>query len=203
MSEVTAFPLYWPETQPRTRAVDRRHAKFKTSFANAREQAIREIKLLGGSDIIFSSNIPRRADGLPYADQKPKGGDPGIAAYFTRKGKKQECVPCNCWLTVDDNMHAIALSIAALRGLKRWGSGNIMEAAFRGFAALPAPGETGGITWWKVLGVPINATADQVKDAYRILAVKHHPDMKAGDSEMFLRVQQAYDQFQSMTKATA
>lgn len=199
--EKSAFPLSWPEGRPRTAPYQRQHARFQTSFASARDAALREIKLLGGSAVIFSSNIPRRQDGLPYSDAKPKNGDPGIAAYFTRK-EKQLCFACDCWLMVDDNMHAIALTIGALRGIARWGTGDMMEAAFRGFTALPAPGQTSGISWWQVLGVPINSTPDQVKEAYRILVAKHHPD-KGGDIEMFHRLREAYQLFENTTKAAA
>lgn len=57
------------------------------------------------------------------------------------------------------------------------------------------PGEAGGINWWEVLGVAINASPDQVKDAYRILVKKHHPDA-GGDPELFRRVQQAFELFE-------
>lgn len=197
----TGFPLSWPDSRPRTPAHARLRAAFKTSFAVARDEALREIHLLGGTDPIFSSNIPRRNDGLPYADAKPQNGDPAIAAYFTRKGK-QLCFACDKWLSVDANMHAIALTIGALRGIARWGTGDMMEAAFRGFAALPAPGESGASSWWNVLGVPINATAEQVREAYRVLVFKHHPD-KGGDAELFRRVQQAFEQFEREQKAAA
>jgi len=193
MNEKTAFPLCWPEGRPRTAPHQRRHARFKTSFAVARSNLIREIKLLGGGSMIFSSDIPRRQDGLPYADAKPKSGDPGIACYFTRN-KKQLCFACDCYLTVDDNMHAIALTIQALRGIARWGTGDMMEAAFRGFTALP---ERSGSSWWETLGVTVNASADQVKHAYRILVKKHHPD-GGGDAELFRRVQEAYQQFEKL-----
>mgnify|MGYP001607642862 CR=1 FL=1 len=96
--------------------MNRRHARFKTSFATARGNLIREIKLLGGDNCIFSSDIPRRQDGLPYAAAKPTSGDPGIAAYFNRKGK-QLCFACDRYLTVDDNLHAIELTVQALRGI--------------------------------------------------------------------------------------
>ena len=161
--------------------MNRRHARFKTSFATARGNLIREIKLLGGDNCIFSSDIPRRQDGLPYADAKPKSGDPGIAAYFNRKGK-QLCFACDRYLTVDDNMHAIALTVEALRGIARWGTGDMMESAFRGYAALPE--RAGGSSWWETLGVPINATPEQAKEAYRLLAKKHHPDL-GGYAELF------------------
>jgi len=191
MRDKTSFPLCWPDGRPRTAPGNRTHARFKTPFAKARDNLIREIKLLGGSEMIFSSDIPRRQDGLPYADAKPKSGDPGIAAYFTRNGK-QFCFACDCYLSVDDNLQAIALTVEALRGIARWGTGDMMEAAFRGFLALPEPSAE---SWWKVLGVPINADKDQAKEAYRLLLKKHHPDV-GGDPEMFLRVQEAWQQFE-------
>lgn len=188
MNDKTAYPLCWPYGKQRTPAHLRRHARFKTSFAKARSALIDEIRKLGGSNVIFSSDIPRRQDGLPYADAKPKSGDPGIAAYFTRK-QKQLCFACDLYLTVDDNMHAIALTVEALRGIARWGTGDMMESAFTGFQAIPE--KTGTSPWYAVLGLPMNATKDQAREAYRILAKKHHPDV-GGDPELFLRINEAW-----------
>jgi len=195
MNEKTAYPLCWPQGRPRTLSHNRKYGHFKTSFARARENLIRELNLLGASNLIFSSDIPRRQDGLPAANARPTSGDPGIACYFKRKGKEL-CFACDCYLTVDNNMHAIALTIGALRGIARWGTGDMMESAFSGFAALPAPQVA---NWWDVLGVPVNAGADQVKDAYRILVKKHHPDL-GGDAELFRRVQEAYQQFETLNR---
>jgi DnaJ-domain-containing protein 1 len=97
-------------------------------------------------------------------------------------------------------MHAIALTIEALRGIARWGTGDMMEAAFRGFMALPGIGQTSGSNWWETLGVAINASRDQVKEAYRILAVKHHPD-RGGDVEKWHRLQAAFEQFERIVGA--
>jgi hypothetical protein len=194
MSEILKYPLTWPDGRARTPFNQRTHSRFKTSFAAARGNLLREIKLLGGTDPIFSSNIPRKADGQPYANQKPTNGDPGIACYFKRKGK-QMCFACDNYLTVDDNMHAISLTIGALRGIARWGTGDMMERAFTGFTALPA--STGGVTWWTVLGTAHNATEEQVSDAFRSLAKTHHPDA-GGDAEAFLKIRQAYDQAQAL-----
>lgn len=189
--EKTGYPLCWPEARPRTAPFQRRHARFKTAFVTARDNLIAEIRRLGGTDMVFSSNIRRRNDGLPSSDTKPINGDPGIAVYFKRKGKEL-CFCCDCYLTVDDNMHAITLTIAALRGIARWGTGDMMEAAFTGFAALPAPGMSSGDSPWKILGVTVNATEDQLRDAYRKLAMQHHPD-KGGNAIDFSRIKQAYD----------
>jgi curved DNA-binding protein len=50
--------------------------------------------------------------------------------------------------------------------------------------------------YYEVLGVARNATADQIKKAYRGLARKHHPDANPGDKtseKKFKEVQNAYD----------
>src|SRR5256714_12762714 len=50
--------------------------------------------------------------------------------------------------------------------------------------------------YYQVLGVPKNASAADVKKAYRKLAQKHHPDANAGNreaEERFKEVSAAYD----------
>ena len=46
---------------------------------------------------------------------------------------------------------------------------------------------------YDTLGVPKNASADEIKKAYRKLAREHHPDASGGDETLFKEVQGAYD----------
>ena len=60
--------------------------------------------------------------------------------------------------------------------------------------------------YYEVLGVPKNASAADIKKAYRKLAQKHHPDANAGDpkaEERFKEVSAAYDVLGDQEKRTA
>lgn len=47
---------------------------------------------------------------------------------------------------------------------------------------------------YQTLGVNENASQEEIKNSYRKLAKKYHPDKQGGDSEMFKKVAEAYDQ---------
>ena len=47
-------------------------------------------------------------------------------------------------------------------------------------------------THYDLLAVDTNATADQIKKAYRKMALLHHPD-KGGDEARFKMIGQAYE----------
>lgn len=144
-----------------------------------------EVHALGGSDLVISSNLPLRADGEPM--RRPGYiGDMGVAVYFTYK-KRPMCFACDRWNEVNDNMQSIAKTIEALRGIERWGTGQMVEQAFTGFVSLPAPEQP-----WQVLGVSSHATRDEIEDAYRRLASQHHPD-KGGDTHQMARINAARD----------
>ncbi len=47
-------------------------------------------------------------------------------------------------------------------------------------------------SYYTILGVTRNASADEIRSAYRRLAKEYHPDRYAGDSTVFRQVQEAY-----------
>jgi DnaJ domain len=153
-----------------------------------------ELNRLGATRVVLSTNTPRKINGEPYANQK-QPADTGAAVYFEFK-RKPVSLACDKWDRVEDNVQAIAKHIEALRGQERWGVGT-MEQAFRGYQALPAVGESEASIWWQVLGVPVNATEEQVRQAYRILVKKFHPDTGGTDPERFHRVQRAMERFEA------
>lgn len=179
MADVTAFPLCWPVHRPRARHQER--SRFKIPLGRALRELQHEIAMLGGRNLIISSNLRLRLDGIPMANQaNPR--DPGIAVYFDYQ-KKPMAFACDRWNCVDDNVWAICKTIEALRGINRWGSGSMVEQAFTGFAAIPPP-IAGQRPWHEVLDLPKNVTRDQAEQKYRELAKLRHPD-NGGDPAGF------------------
>jgi len=119
--------------------------------------------------------------------------DPGVAVYFMHK-KKQMCFACDKYKTVGDNLRAVALTIEALRGIKRWGTGDMMERAFSGFTALPDLSRPAD--WRDVLGVPGCRVLSEAREAWKKKRAETHPDTFEGTVDKFNEVNQAWEQAQ-------
>lgn len=197
MSNSRQYPLQYPIGRPRTQYPDR--SKFKPGSIYSEAQAIfRQLELMGAYDIIISSNMQYRQDGLPYTRQNVQ--DTGVAVYFKSENGEEQCIPCDSWVTLEENMRAIWKTVEAMRGIERWGGKNLMNAAFSGFKALPEaiitpPPDRLHRDWWVVLGVDRNASPQDVKQAYRRAQATAHPDA-GGSSQDFQEVQAAYEEYQ-------
>ena len=167
---IEAYPLHWPDGWPRTKHPT--HSSFKCTMAETRDMMLAEIKRLGGRNIILSTNIELRLDGLPRAGRRAPM-DVGVSVYFDLNGNNM-VFACDKYNAVKDNIRAIQKAIEALRGIERWGASDMMERAFTGFMALPAPGAVP--QWWDVLGISRTASHDDIKTAYRNKARERHPD---------------------------
>lgn len=161
----SAFPLQWPHGVPRTKA--RRDSAFKVSHSVAFDEMMKELSLFSATGIVVSTNIPLRRDGSPYRDGLTERlEDPGVAVYFT-KNKRQNCLPCDTYARPWENIRAIAKAIEAFRTMERHGAHQILDQAFTGFIALPPPGAPTAISWWVILGVPPDATAERIQAAWK------------------------------------
>jgi hypothetical protein len=186
------YPLSWPQGWPRARW--RQVAAFGTGTASGGKrpatvaEAINrlqgELDRLGAGGVVLSTNIELRLDGLPRGDRSAPY-DPGAAVYFTLKGH-DIALACDKWDRVADNIIALAKHIEAMRGMDRWGVGNV-EQAFRGYEALPAPEP-----WWQVLGLPgPTHSRDEIAAAYRRASAVAHPDRPGGSHDKMARINAA------------
>lgn len=193
MDTITAYPLTWPVGWRRTPWHEISRSRFGTRYkpvstAQATNHLNHELRLLGAQDIIISTNLRLRNDGLPMSSQR-EPEDAGAAVYF-QLNKKPRVLACDKWKLVGENLYAIAKHVEALRGQERWGVGTL-DQAFTGYAALPA--ET-GVHWTSVLGLSLNVTREEVSAKYLRLVKERgaHPDV-GGSAEEFKMLTAARD----------
>lgn len=189
---IEAYPLQWPFGYERTKSP--RRSKFRQTFGWSRDKVIRQIRMLGGTQPVISTNIPLKNDGFPYATYRTPD-DKGVAVYFMYN-KEQVTFACDKWDKIEDNLYAIALTIEAIRGMDRWGVSDMLKRAFTGFTALP-PGKGDGQAhkpeeWYDVLEVQPDAHPDVIRNAFREKAKTTHPDL-GGSHEEFIKLKNAYD----------
>ena len=170
-----AYPLHWPAGWPRTKRPIA--SAFRVTFAEARDDLQKELRLMDARYMVISTNHTLRRDGLPYANQ-PAPDDCGVAVYFEWKGR-QMAFACDKWDNVRANLRAIGKTVENLRGIERWGASDMMERAFSAFEALPAPKSC-----WDELGIDENASRADIQDAYRDKAKRVHPDHGGSASAM-------------------
>jgi hypothetical protein len=191
---ITRHPLSWPAGQSRTSA--RARPLFKPGgFAASRDHLLAELRRHRASGVALSTNVELRRDGLPLANQR-QPADPGVAVYFRRKGRDL-CLACDRWTTVEANMRAVADVIEALRLIGRRGTGDLVDQAFSGFAALPPGPSSGPRPWWEVFGVFSHISTEAVTDRYRKLVLEHHPDRNGGDVTKMVEINAAFEGFKT------
>jgi hypothetical protein len=210
VSEITAYPLCWPHGWRRSRS--RSSAKFRDGIGGfvgpegARQykaakrvevgegvaRVLRELKTMGvpNWNVIISSELKLRNDGLPYSAQATAKLDPGVAVYWKDRSGSRRCMAIDRYDRIADNLAAIAATLDAMRAIERHGGAEILDRAFTGFAALPAPPPQDRPH--EVLGVDERATREQIEYAYKRLAAQHHPD-KGGSTDQMARINAARD----------
>jgi hypothetical protein len=201
-----AYPLQWPQGWPRMTAAGlTKRAKFgkgerqysqhggywtnrkSLTIQDGTDRIVAELKTMhvSGGQYVISTNLELKNDGFPRSTQRMPD-DPGVAVYWTRKGK-QQVMAIDIYDRVQDNMAAIAASLNALRAIERHGGAQILDRAFAGFTALAAPDV---FDPWAVLGLKPGSCRGDIEAAFRSQARKHHPDA-GGSTEAFQRIERA------------
>lgn len=190
----STYPLQWPVEQPRTPDDHRKQSSFSTngkrgevSIYEAAMVLKDELRLMKAINIVITSDLPTRTDGIPYADSRARVKDVGIAVWFFYQGK-ESVLACDKWRSHGENLRSIAKTIEAIRALERYGCASATERAMSGFAALPAGSEeTFGTAprkrpWREVLGGtwPAELEPDDLlamaKARYKKAMAAAHPD---------------------------
>ena len=207
-THITGSPLCWPEGWPR--GEQDAHARFNTkskvksqfsdysymqskkiTIAKAADFVLDELRKMGIPDymVIISTDLKLRRDGLPYSNQK-EPGDKGVAVWFRecKDGSQQQVIALDQYNRIADNLYAIGKTIESMRGIKRWGGGEILNRTFTGFVALPD-----NESWWHILGVEKTASSQEISDAFKRLRIQNHPD-KGGSADQFYKINEAYKQ---------
>lgn len=205
---IAAYPLQWPAGWPRTKAYARKGAPFHRherqyasepggvdvvkkrdlTIMDGCERALNELARMGidRQDVVISTNVRTRLDGLPRSGE-PKPDDPGVAVYWETRKREHRVMAIDRYTEVADNLAAVALTLAAMRAIERHGGAQILDRAFTGFDALPAPGDE-----WKWRDEFRGLSPDAIDRRYRELAALHHPD-KGGDDATMAAINRARD----------
>ena len=186
---MTRYPLTWPDgwrrwMKPRLRGKFRKGnlGAVEVSIAEGTHRVLEQLQRMGvnENDVLISTNVKVRLDGLPRSDQ-PEPKDPGVAVYWEQGGgKPPKVMAIDQYDRTADNLAAIAATLEAMRAIERHGGAVILERAFMGFDALPSPND-----WRHVLGFDQTPTRQAAKERYLELAKKRHPD--AGGSETAMK----------------
>lgn len=193
MSEqITASPLCWPDGWKRTKRPERsRFGRYnsKVSISKATWFVLDELRRMGIPDfnVIISTDLKLRQDGLPYSNQR-EPEEQGVSVWW-KDGGRQKVIALDKYDRIADNLYAIGKTIEAMRGIERWGSGEILERTFTGFTALPPAGRP----WRQVLGYPEGNDLTEVKRLYRKAMTVQHPD-HGGDPQLASEINAAWEQ---------
>lgn len=204
---LNAYPLSWPSNWKRTGEAYRTAARFGKAGGRSGERwiparaltvqealsrVLTELERMGieRDDIVISTNVPTRMDGMPRSGAaEPR--DPGVAVYWEERAGARRVMAVDRYDRVADNLAAVAATLDAMRSIERHGGAMVLERAFTGFTALPAPDTKR--TWWDVLQCSRDASSAVIRTQYRRLASDHHPD-RGGDPARMAELNAARDE---------
>lgn len=187
---IEAYPLCWPSGWKRTPPGARKYGRFSVgsrsymagaprarelTVSDGVERVFAELRKMGIHErtIVISTNVRPTLAGIPRSGEK-QPADPGAAVYWQEWNDAKRVMAIDIYTKLPDNLGAIAATLDAMRAIERHGGAQVLERAFTGFVALPAPGAM--VSWRDVLGVGNDCTVEEARRAFRVLASAAHPD---------------------------
>jgi hypothetical protein len=206
---ISAYPLQWPTGWKRTPHHGRTRARFgkasrqegygdqkrwvpgrDLTIAEGTARVLLELQRMGvqRDDLVLSTNLRLRLDGMPASGQA-EPADPGVAVYWTDgAADKPRVMAIDIYDRVADNLAAVAATLEAMRAIERHGGAAVLERAFTGFTALPAPIVAGMKRPWREVLFPGIAYRDyteaEIRAQYRKWARELHPDVGGDPAKM-------------------
>ena len=198
----------WPDGQLRTDPGYRRRGPFRATYSDTLDLLDHELRQIGAESVVLQVDIAGsniRLDGLPYANARIGGDEPGVVLSF-EAGGDSFMYPCDSYLDWRDNLRAIALTLEKLRAVDRYGVAQRGEQ-YVGWKAIPEDvdrrlsakdaariiARTAGVGDGKVEAAigDILGGRKLFQAAYRQAAGYAHPDRPGGTEAAFHRLQTA------------
>ena len=135
------WPADWPRTELRNRVLGKPHLwrllvndrREPWTLGDTRAGLLKQLDLLGASDVVINSNFQMSNRGQPFAEGR-RPADQAIAAYFKLDGVPM-VMARDPYLEAEANMRALTLSILALRSIELHGGTHMMHRALAGFVS--------------------------------------------------------------------
>jgi hypothetical protein len=180
-----------------------RRSQFRSDYTVTLNTLEYELNQLEADNIVIEAGFDRaeiRNDGWPYSGKLPR--HPGIILYFRTPRGGDMRIPCGTYDDYRANMHAIALTLAKLRDIDRYGV-TFGNEQYQGFKQIAPPADQtprqaaeliakhAGISqdkwnWAEVLHSPA-----AFKTAWRLALSQHHPDKTGGNQTVYDEIMKA------------
>lgn len=188
-------------------------SQFRAKWDDTLKLLLREVDALGGGMVVFqvdATDAELRRDGMLRA--RARVDFPGVKVSFdSRHGPLTYASDAYEQRYYSDqaswqvNVRAIALALVALRAVDRYGISSSGEQ-YRGWAAITGTGHTmSRLDAANLMAAGCDVPAEQlltdpaaVQAAYRALALKHHPDVRGGDADLFARLTTAREVLEAL-----
>lgn len=184
--------LDWPPEFERTSVHEReRNNSYQASLGQTTKEIATEMDRLDPTNwraSTASGGSHVKSSGLPKHSANPD--DPGFVLRWSMDGE-QFAVACDAFTRLRDNARTVYLWVheTRMRGQRPVTTGESEFAAAR----LPAGDDVVEVTAepHEILGVPSDASPEEINDAFRERVKQTHPDREGGSQEAFDRVQRA------------